>query len=47
MALETAHLSSATRAKASTSRTSTKQSFGKIVSKHGHRVIEIAARFDF
>jgi Carboxypeptidase regulatory-like domain/TonB-dependent Receptor Plug Domain len=25
----------------------TKQDFGKIVSKHGHRVIEVAARFDF
>jgi Carboxypeptidase regulatory-like domain len=25
----------------------TKQNFGKIVSKHGHRVIELAARFDF
>jgi hypothetical protein len=25
----------------------TKQNFGKMVSKHGHRVIELAARFDF
>jgi hypothetical protein len=25
----------------------TKENFGKIVSKHGHRVIELAARFEF
>jgi hypothetical protein len=25
----------------------TKQNFGKIVTKRGHRVIELAARFDF
>ena len=24
-----------------------RQSFGKVVSKHGHRVIELAARFEF